>query len=90
MNRIKRFALNMAVMAGMTLGMSSLGLAQQETLPEHFMGADEISSVQPVAQQKDKDKTQLASSHRQSKPRTHKQLAKQNTTDKQTVAMARK
>jgi len=90
MNRIKKVALNLVVMAGMTLAMSSLGLAQQETIPDQFLGADEISSAQPVAQQKDKAKDKVANSHRQPKTRKQKQLAKQNASDKQIVAMARK
>ena len=89
MNRLKRLSLNMVVMVGMTLAMSSLGLAQQETMPDQFLGADEISAAQALAQQKDKgkDKVQLANSHPQSKTRKHKQLAKQNA--QQTVVIAR-
>jgi len=88
MNRIKRMALNVVVMAGMTLGMSSLGLAQQETIPDQFLGADEISAMQaaqqPKVQSKDKGKAQSANSHRPSK--THKQqAAKQKTSDQQTI-----
>jgi hypothetical protein len=90
MNRMKRFALNVVVMAGMTLAMSSLGLAQQETIPDQFLGLDEIRAAQPVAQQKDKSKVQLANSHRQAKTRNHKRLAKQTSSDNPTVTQARK
>ena len=72
MNRMKRVALNVVVMVGMTLAMSSLGLAQQETVPDQFLGADEISATQATAQPKDKakdGKAQSANSHRQSKTR---------------------
>jgi len=90
MNRIKRFALNLVVMAGMTLAMSSFVLAQQETIPDQFVGADEIAAAQPVAQQKDKGKVQLANSHRRPKASNHKRLAKPNAPEQQTVAMVRK
>ena len=92
MNRMKRVALNVVVMVGMTLTMSSLGLAQQETIPDQFLGADEIRATQPVAQQnaKAKAKAQAANSHRQSKTRKHKQLGKQNASNKPTVVIARK
>ena len=90
MNRLKKFSLNLVVMVGMTLAMSSLGLAQQETLPDQFQGADEVSTVQAVAQPKDKDKVQVAISHRQSKTRKHKQLAKRNASQQQDVMIARK
>jgi hypothetical protein len=90
MNRMKRFALNVVVMIGMTLAMSSLGLAQQETIPDQFLGADEIRAAQPVAPHKDKGKVQMANSHRQAKTRNHKRLAKQTASDNQTVALARK
>ena len=42
MNRMKKFSLQMVVMVGMTLAMSSLGMAQQETMPDQFLGDDEI------------------------------------------------
>jgi len=90
MNRIKRFSLNLVVMVGMTLAMSSLGLAQQETNPDQFQEADEMSAAQSVAQQKKNDKVQLASSHRQSKTRKHKQLTKRNAARQQDVVIARK
>lgn len=93
MNCMKRLSLNLVVLVGMTLAMSSLGLAQQETMPDQFLGADDISAAQALAQQKnkdkDKDKVQLASSDPQSpqsKTRKHKQLAKQNA--QQTVVIA--
>ncbi|HYN16244.1 MAG TPA: hypothetical protein VES66_10715 [Terriglobales bacterium] len=78
--------MTLVVMVGMTLAMSSPGLAQQETLPDQFLGADEIRSAQPVAQQTDNKK--VANSHRQPKTRKQKQLAKQNASDKRTVAAA--
>jgi hypothetical protein len=94
MNRLKRLSLNMVVMVGMTLAMSSLGLAQQETMPDQFLGADEISAQQALAQQKnkdkekDKDKVQTANS--QPQIRKHKRVAnKQNASQQQTVVMAR-
>jgi len=90
MNRLKRFSLNMVVMAGMTVAMSSLGLAQQETMPDQFLGADEIHATQPVAQQKNNDKVQMANSHRQLKTRKHKQVAKQNASHQQVAVIARK
>jgi hypothetical protein len=89
MNRMKRVALNVVVMVGMTLAMSSLGLAQQETIPDQFLGADEISATQPVAQQKEKGKAQSANSHRQSKT-SKQQVAKQKASTQQTVVIARK
>lgn len=93
MNRMKKFSLQMVVMVGMTLAMSSLGLAQQEAMPDHFPGDDEIAA-QVAAQQKDKDKdknrVQTASSHRQSKSRRHKQLVKRNDSQQQTAVIARK
>jgi len=93
MNRIKRVALNLVVMVGMTLAMSSLGLAQQETVPDQFLGADEISATQAAAQPKDngkdKGKVQSANSHRQSKTRKQ-QVAKQKASDQQTTVIARK
>jgi len=90
MNRMKRVALNMVVMVGMTLAMSSLGLAQQETIPDQFLGADEISATQTAAQPKDKGKAQSANSHRQSKTRKQQHVAKQKASDQQTVVIARK
>jgi len=90
MNRIKKFSLNVVVMVGMTVAMSSLGLAQQETAPDQFLGADEIAATQQVAHQKNKDKVQVANSHRQPKSRNHKQLAKQNASHEQTAIIARK
>jgi hypothetical protein len=90
MNPIKRFALNGIVMVGMTLAMSAVGLAQQETMPDEFRGADEMAATQTVAQAKSKDKTQIASSHQQSQSRKHRQLAKHNASNRQTVVMARK
>jgi len=92
MNRMKKISLNLVVMAGMTLAMSSLGLAQQETIPDQFLGADEIRAAQPVAQRqdKDKDKVRLANAHRQSQSRKHKQLATKTASDKQAVVLARK
>jgi len=93
MNRMKRVALNVVVMVGMTLAMSSLGLAQQETVPDQFLGANEISATQATAQPKDKAndkaKAQSASSHRQSKTRKQ-QVAKQKASDQQTTVIARK
>lgn len=90
MNRIKRFALNGIVMVGMTLAMSSFGLAQQETMPDEFRGADEIAATQTVAQAKSKDKARDANSHQQSQSRKRRQLAKRNASNQQTVVMARK
>ena len=89
MNRIKRFALNVVVMVGMGVAMSTVGLAQQETVPDQFLGADEIQSAQPVAQQKHNENQKMASSHRPSKTRKQKQLAKQNASGKRTVVIAR-
>ena len=91
MNRMKRVALNVVVMVGMTLAMSSLGLAQQETVPDQFLGADEISATQAQAsaQPKDKGKAQSANSHRQSKTRKQR-VAKQKASDQQTTVMARR
>jgi hypothetical protein len=93
MNRMKRVALNVVVMVGMTLAMSSLGLAQQETVPDQFLGADEISATQATAQPKDKakdGKAQAANAHRQSKTRKQQQVAKQKASDQQTTVIARK
>jgi len=94
MNRIKRVALNLVVMVGMTLAMSSLGLAQQETVPDQFLGADEISATQAAAQPKDngkdKGKVQSANSHRQSKTRKQQRVAKQKASGQQTTVIARK
>jgi len=93
MNCIKRVALNLVVMVGMTLAMSSLGMAQQETVPDQFLGAGEISATQASAQPKDeandKGKAQSANSHRQSKTRKQ-QVAKQKASDQQTTVIARK
>ena len=89
MNRIKRVTLNVVVMVGMTLAMSSLVLAQQETIPDQFLGADEISATQPTAQQKE-GKAQSANSHRQSKTRKQQQVAKQKASDQQMTVIARK
>ncbi|HXP47717.1 MAG TPA: hypothetical protein VN810_10605 [Terriglobales bacterium] len=93
MNCIKRVALNLVVMVGMTLAMSSLGMAQQETVPDQFLGADEINATQASAQPKDKandkGKAQSANSHRQSKTRKQ-QVAKQKASDQQTTVIARK
>ena len=88
MNRIKKVALNVVVMVGMTLAMSSLGLAQQETVPDQFLGTDEISATQTAAQPKDKGKVQSANSHRQSK--TRKQHVAKQKASQQTVVVARK
>ncbi len=97
MNRLKKIAMNMVLVAGMALMLGSTGVAQQETDPDQFLGAGEMTTAQPMAnaqqnaQQKDKDR--LASSHRQSKNRKHKQVAgdsKSNASDKQPVVMARK
>ena len=90
MNRIKRVTLNVVVMVGMTLAMSSLVLAQQETIPDQFLGADEISATQTAAQPKDKGKAQSANSHRQSKTRKHQQVAKQKASSQPTTVIARK
>jgi len=90
MNRMKRFALYLVVMAGMTLAMSSLGLAQQETMPDEFRSADKIAAMQATTQQKSKGKTQVANSHRQSQSRKQKQMAKRNASDKQTVIISQK
>ena len=90
MNRMKRFALYLVVMAGMTLAMSSLGLAQQETMPDEFRSADKIAAMQATTQQKSKGKTQVANSHRQSQSRKQKQMAKWNASDKQTVIISQK
>lgn len=89
MNCMKRLSLNLVVLVGMTLAMSSLGLAQQETMPDQFLGADDISAAQALAQQKnkDKDKDKVQTANSQSKTRKHKQLAKQNA--QQTVVIAR-
>jgi hypothetical protein len=88
MNRLKKFSLQMVVMVGMTLAMSSLGMAQQETMPDQFLGADEISAQQALAQQKNKDKVQTANS--QAQTRKHKRMAKQNASQQQDVIVARK
>jgi len=93
MNRMKRVALNVVVVVGMTLAMTSLGLAQQETVPDQFLGADEISATQASAQPKDKakdGKSQSANSHRQSKTSKRQQVAKQKASDQQTTVMARR
>jgi len=92
MNRLKKFSLQMVVMVGMTLAMSSLGLAQQETMPDQFLGADEISAQQPLAQQKnkDKDKDKVQTANAQPQTRKHKRLAKQNASQQQDVVVARK
>ena len=90
MNRLKRFALNVVVLMGMVVAISSLGLAQQETIPDQFLGADEIKSAQPLGQGKDKEHKKVANSHRQSNTRKRRQLAKQNASGNQTVAMVRK
>ena len=65
-------------------------MAQQETIPDQFLGADEIKSTQPVAQSKDKDKAQVANTHRQLKTRKHKDAAKHNATHEQNAVIARK
>ena len=90
MNRIKRVALSMVVMAGMTLAMGSVALAQQEAMPDEFKSADEMSVTQPIAQQKDKDKGNAQVAKAQPKARHHKQVAKQNASGTQTVALVRK
>jgi len=94
MNRMKRVALNVVVMVGMTLAMGSLALAQQETVPDQFLGADEISATQTAAQPKDsgkdKGKAQSTNSHRQSKTRKQQQVAKQKASDQQMTVIARK
>ena len=90
MNRMKRVAMSVVVMVGMTLAMSSVGMAQQETVPDQFLGADEISATQAAAQPKDKGKVQSANSHRQSKTRKQRHVAKQKTSSQQTVVIARK
>jgi hypothetical protein len=89
MNRMKKFSLQMVVIVGMTLAMSGLGMAQQETMPDHLRGDDEIAA-QAATQSKDKDKVQVANSQRQSKTRKHKQLAKRNDSQQQTTVIARK
>ena len=94
MNRIKKISLQMVVMVGMTLAMSSLGLAQQETMPDEFRSADEIAA-QVAAQSKNtnndqgKTKVQVADS-KQSKSRKQKQLAKRNDSQQQATIIARK
>ena len=91
MNRLKRFALNVVVLMGMVVAMmSSLGLAQQETIPDQFLGADEIKSAQPLAQGKHNEHRKVTNSHRQSNTHKRRQLAKQNASGNQTVAMVRK
>ena len=94
MNRIKKFSLQMVVMVGMTLAMSSLVMAQQETLPDHFRGDDEIAAQLATQQKdkdkKDKDKVQVANWGRQSRNRKHKQLVKQNDSQQQDAVIARK
>jgi hypothetical protein len=90
MNRLKRFALNVVVLMGMVVAMSSLGLAQQETIPDQFLGADEIKSAQPLAQGKHNEHKKVTNSHRQSNAHKRRQLAKQNASGNQTVAMVRK
>jgi len=92
MNRLKKMSLQMVVMVGMTLAMSSLGLAQQETMPDQFLGADEISAQQALAQQKnkDKDKDKVQTANSQLQTRMHKRLAKQNASQQQDVIVARK
>ena len=90
MNRLKKIAMNMVLVAGMALMGSSIGLAQQETAPDQFLGTGEMTPAQPMANAQQKDKDRLASSQRQSKNRKHKQAAKQNASDKPTVVIARK
>jgi hypothetical protein len=92
MNRIKRFALKLVVVAGMTMAMSILGLAQQETMPDQFLGSDEIAAQMAAQQKNDKDKAkvQLATTQSSPKARHHKRVAKRNTTDNQTVAQVRR
>jgi hypothetical protein len=92
MNRIKKISLQMVVMVGMTLAMSSLGLAQQEAMPDHYLGDDEIAA-QMATQQKDKNndknKAQVATSRRQTTNRKQKQQAKRNDSRQQETIIAR-
>ena len=90
MNRVKKFSLSMVVMVGMSMAMSSLGLAQQETIPDQFLGADEIRSTQPLGQPNDKHKAQVANARRQPKTRKHKDATKQNAGQQKNVIIARK
>jgi len=92
MNRMKRVAMSVVMMVGMTVAMSSLGLAQQETAPDQFLGADEIAATQAATQPKvngKNGKIQPANSHRQSKTRKQ-QVAKQKASGQQTTVIARK
>ena len=98
MNRLKKFSLQMVVMVGVTLAMSSLGRAQQETMPDQFLGADEISAQQTLAQQKNKDnkdkdgdknRDEVQTANSQPQTRKHKRVAKQNASQQQTVVIAR-
>jgi hypothetical protein len=90
MTRLKKFSLRMVVMIAMALSMSSLALAQQETLPDQFQSADDISSAQAAAQPKPKDNAQVANSQRQTKARKQKQLAKHNATQPQNAVIAQR
>ena len=90
MNRLKKFSLSMVVMVGMSVAMSSLGLAQQETIPDQFLGADEVRSTQAVAQPNDREKAHVAKTHRQSKNRKYKDATKQNASQEKNVIIAHK
>jgi len=91
MNRLKKISLQMVMMAGLTLAMSNLGLAQQEAMPDHLPGDDEIAAQMATQQQNKNSKVRTASAHRQSKNRKHKQTAKQHDSQQPTsIVMARK
>ena len=86
MNRLKKIAQNVVVIAGMSM-MAIPSFAQQDSCPDQFLAASEMS--QPVAQQqKEKGKVQLASSKRP-KTRRHR-VAKSDKSKKQLIASARK
>ena len=77
-------------MMGMTLAMSSLGLASRKRSPISSWGLTKSEQNNSVAHQKDHGKVKLANSHRQLKNRNHKRVAKQTASDQQTVTLARK
>lgn len=83
MNCLKKAALTAAMM----LVMISPSLAQQETNPDQFMAAGEVTTAQAVPAAQQKAKKQLA--HRASKSQ-HKQAAHESSASKKQTLMARR
>lgn len=87
MNRLKKAALQMTLAAAMMVVMISPSLAQQETNPDQFMAAPEVTTAQAVPAAQQKTKKQLA--HHVSKSQ-HKQVAHESSANKKQTLMARR